>query len=372
MAENKNSALWYITIPGMLTTVQDSGRKGYQQYGMPVAGAMDAESYRLGQRLVGNVEMLGALECTVMGPSFRCEGTTVIAFTGADMEPKINGVAVPLNQAILVKDGDEVTTGLALTGVRMYIAVRGGIQVPTVNGSVATHCKSRIGGLEGRKLQKDDRLTVGSAETLENCFGVGESYISPVRRAGEGPIRVILGPQHARFTEEGRKTFFTAPYVITPTSDRMGYRLAGEALIHTSGADIISDGAVFGSIQVPSDGQPIILMADRQTTGGYTKIGTVITPDLPRLAQLPVESVIHFKEVSIEEAQQLYKEYKEAEETWLKVKTESGQSVAETLDGVASKQAVTRTEGFVNQGKIRHMEVVVNGQSYKVTVEERQ
>lgn len=317
MAIGKETTAWRITMPGMLTTVQDAGRIGYQQYGMPVAGAMDGESYRLGQRLVGNDTDMGALECTVMGPSFISEGPAVITFTGADMSPAVNGTPVPMNTPLAVAPGDEVTTGFASYGVRMYIAVRGGVRVTPVNGSVATHGKSGIGGFKGRKLQKDDVLTV--ARTVEvPQLHVDPDYEGPFN--GTTPIRVVLGPQHERFTKEARHTFFTSPYLITPTSDRMGYRLAGQALTHTDGADIISDGAVFGSIQVPSDGQPIILMADRQTTGGYTKIGTVITPDLPRLAQMPVETTIHFTEVTVEEAQALYREYKEREASWVQTK----------------------------------------------------
>lgn len=347
--------------PGFFTTIQDAGRTGYQQYGMPVAGAMDSESYLLGQRLVGNVPYnaarinakapatntatdlvqganqpsanptsaittatttkalgLSALECTYTPPTFTVvEGPCVVAFTGANMAPTVNGAPVPLNTPIRLHEGDTVSgapADPATAGLRLYIAVRGGFAVPTVNNSASTHTKAGIGGLEGRRLQAGDELTIGDSRRPPNldlgglpALAVSETYQVPYQK----PLllRVVLGPQADRFTEEAATILQRSSYTITPSSDRMGYRLEGEPLPHSNGADIISDGAVFGSIQVPHNGQPIILMADRQTTGGYTKIATVITPDLPRLAQAGPGKPITFTVISVAEAHRIYKDY---------------------------------------------------------------
>ena len=308
----------YINEPGMYTTIQDEGRVGFQQYGMPVAGPMDSESYLLGQALVGNVKPAGALECTLLPPTLTVKGTCIVAFTGADMEPTINDVQVPRYIPILCHDGDVISGGFSQCGVRMYIAFSGGIDVPEINGSVSTHTKAKIGGLEGRPLQAGDEIGIKSftRETLYVCdyYGEGHNLFNTAlyNRGGREchePLRVVLGDQAKHFTEKGIKTFSDNIYTLTVECDRMGFRLDGPEIERVDSADIISDGAVFGSIQVPSNGHPIVLMADRQTTGGYTKIGTIITADLPRLSQLPVGDGINFNLVSIEEAQDIYRAY---------------------------------------------------------------
>lgn len=342
--------------PGFFTTVQDIGRTHYQQYGMPVAGVMDSESYLLGQRLVGNVPYntsrvvtqtrplntsnasiatktgqptvtstvtekpigLSALECTYTPPTFTVtEGPCVVAFTGANMAPTVNGIPVSLNTPIRLHEGDIVSgspTDAATAGLRLYIAVRGGFDVPLVNASTSTHTKAGIGGLKGRRLQAGDELTIGDKRcpiTLDYgglpALTVAKEYQFPY----EKPLllRIVLGPQADSFTDEALTVLQQSRYTITPASDRMGYRLNGVPLAHKNGADIISDGAVFGSIQVPHNGQPIILMADRQTTGGYTKIATVITPDLPLIAQAGPGQTITFKIISVAEAHKIYKDY---------------------------------------------------------------
>lgn len=310
-------AFWQIEQPGFFTTIQDGGRAGCQQYGMPVAGAMDLESYELGQRLVGNPQNLGALECTVMGPTFTVKEPCVVAFTGALMAPAVNDVPVAMNEAVRLQSGDVVSSSFSTSGVRMYIAVRGGFDVPVINGSVTTHVKSKLGGYGGERLQKGHVLVLGD-ERVRACglnravipgYTVPAGYETPMARRTKQSIRLVLGPQADRFTADSYNILTSAPYEITASSDRMGYRLAGAKLDHVNGADIISDGAVFGSIQVPADGQPIILMADRQTTGGYTKIATVITPDLPILAQMGPGEMIQFEIISVEAAQAVYKEY---------------------------------------------------------------
>ena len=319
MALNKfENAVIHVDAPGMYTTIQDIGRVGYQQYGMPVAGPMDSESYLLGQALVGNTESVGALECTVLPPTLTVEGTCIVAFTGADMQPTINNVVVPRYIPFVCYEGDIISGGFSQCGVRMYIAFSGGIDVPEINGSVSTHTKAKIGGLEGRPLQAGDKFGIKSftRDTVHvyDYYGEGHNLFNTVlyNRGGREyhePLRVVLGEQAKHFTENGIKTFGSKIYTLTVQCDRMGFRLDGPIIEHVDSADIISDGAVFGSIQVPSDGNPIVLMADRQTTGGYTKIGTIITADLPRLSQLPVGDGIHFDIVSIEDAQDIYRTY---------------------------------------------------------------
>ena len=319
MALNEfENAVIHVDTPGMYTTIQDIGRTGYQQYGMPVAGPMDSESYLLGQALVGNVEPVGALECTLLPPTLTVKGTCIVAFTGADMQPTINNVVVPRYIPFICHEGDVISGGFSQCGVRMYIAFSGGIDVPEINGSVSTHTKAKIGGLEGRPLQAGDEIGIKSftRETVHVCdyYGEGNNLFNTAlyNRGGREchePLRVVLGDQAKHFTEKGIKTFSNNIYTLTVECDRMGFRLDGPVIEHVDSADIISDGAVFGSIQVPSNGHPIVLMADRQTTGGYTKIGTIITADLPRLSQLPVGDGINFNLVSIEEAQDIYRSY---------------------------------------------------------------
>ena len=319
MALNKfENTVIHVDAPGMYTTIQDIGRVGYQQYGMPVAGPMDSESYLLGQALIGNTEPVGALECTILPPTLTVKGTCIVAFTGADMQPTINNVVVPRYIPFVCHEGDVISGGFSQCGVRMYIAFSGGIDVPEINGSVSTHTKAKIGGLEGRPLQAGDEIGIKSftRDTVHVCdyYGEGHNLFNTVlyNRGGREchePLRVVLGEQAKHFTENGIKTFGSKIYTLTVQCDRMGFRLDGPIIEHVDSADIISDGAVFGSIQVPSDGNPIVLMADRQTTGGYTKIGTIITADLPRLSQLPVGDGIYFDIVSIEAAQDIYRSY---------------------------------------------------------------
>ena len=319
MAINEfNKLSIYVNAPGMYTTIQDKGRVGFQQYGMPVAGPMDSESYLLGQALVGNVETAGALECTLLPPTLTVKGTCIVAFTGADMEPTINSVRVPRYIPFVCHDGDVISGGFSQCGVRMYISFSGGIDVPSINGSVSTHTKAKIGGLEGRPLQKGDELGIKAftRDEVHVCDYRGEGHTlfntALYNRGGREchePLRVVLGDQAKHFTEKGIKTFSDNIYTLTVECDRMGFRLDGPEIEHVDSADIISDGAVFGSIQVPSNGHPIVLMADRQTTGGYTKIGTIITADLPRLSQLPVGDGINFNIVTIDEAQDIYRAY---------------------------------------------------------------
>lgn len=374
---------------GMLTTVQDEGRHGFQQYGMPVAGAMDTMSYAIGQALVGNETPLGALECTMMGPTLLCEDDVVIAFTGAHMDPKINGKVAPMYESIPCKKGDVISTAFAKDGVRMYISVAGGVQVEPINGSVSTHTKSKLGGHEGRGLKEGDQLDFGPQPFEYVARAFTDSAYMTSHWTLEEPIHVVYGPQDDAFTDAGKETFTTAVYELGSESDRMGFRFKGDPIEHKNGADIISDGTAFGSIQVPADGQPIVLMADRQTTGGYTKIATVISTDLPRLAQAQISSKIHFKAISVYEAQNIYREKIGALKKILDdIKEGKACSTTATAAGTIAAGAGAVGAGIASagvtsvgrvstatsapsvKGNTKALDVTVNGVTYQVTIEE--
>ena len=299
-----------VISPGVLTTVQDTGRFGHQAAGIPEAGAMDRASLRLANALVGNPEDAAALELTVFGGTFEFDGKGTIALTGADMRPFLNGNRMSMNTAVPVKAGDRLELGVASRGMRAYLAVSGGIDVPVVLGSRSTDLKSRLGGLEGRKLRAGDVLENGSrpqaaAELAEvqgtPCEPVLQRLAKATSPEGVTQIRFLFGPRDAMFAEDAKKTFTDSIYTLSAACDRMGYRLEGAAVPSLNGTDILSEGICFGSIQVPANGQPIVMMADHQTTGGYAKIGTVLSEDLPLLAQLGPGKRIHFMPVTLEE-----------------------------------------------------------------------
>ena len=299
-----------VISPGVLTTVQDTGRFGYQAAGIPEAGAMDRASLRLANALLGNPEDAAALELTIFGGTFEFDGEGTIALTGADMRPFLNGNRMSINTAVPVKAGDRLELGAASRGMRAYLAVSGGIDVPVVLGSRSTDLKSRLGGLEGRKLRAGDVLESGSrpqaaAELAEvqgtPCEPVLQRLAKATDPEGVTRIRFLFGPQDAMFAEDAKKTFTDSIYTLSAACDRMGYRLEGSQVPSLSGTDILSEGICFGSIQVPANGQPIVMMADHQTTGGYAKIGTVLSADLPLLAQLGPGKKIRFVPVTLED-----------------------------------------------------------------------
>lgn len=299
-----------IKMAGPLTTIQDKGRIEYQQSGMSVSGVMDDYSFRAANLLVGNQETEAVLECTLLGPTMEFTGDAVFAVTGATAQVKVNGQPSFIWRAIRVKAGDTVSFSMTTSGTRLYIAFAGGIDVPEVMGSKSTYMKAKVGGFEGRNLKVGDELQLSASEEALSKIVLKEasprmipSYYSEVT------LRAVLGPQDDCFTKAGINTFFGTPYQVTSDSDRMGYRLEGAVIEHKKGGDIISDGIVIGAVQVPGNGKPIILMADRQTTGGYTKIATVITADLPLVGQMRPGSFIRFQKVTVEEAQQVLKEY---------------------------------------------------------------
>ena len=294
-----------ITIlnPGLLTTVQDFGRTGYQQFGVPVSGAVDPRAMSIANILVDNSEDEAVLECTMMGPQIRFNAANVIAITGGDLGPTVDNQPIANYAAVRVEAGQTLRFNGLRSGCRAYIAFAGGLDIAPVMGSRSTYMKAKIGGFEGRKLQKDD--TIGFRKPNPDLRGLNVRHIWPefVPRA-EYIIRVVLGPQDDMFTEHGIDTFLNEAYIVTPEFDRMGCRLDGEVIEHKGeSGDIISDGIAFGAIQVPTAGKPIIMLSDRQTTGGYTKIANVISADFRILAQLKAGDRVRFVKVSVAAAQ---------------------------------------------------------------------
>lgn len=292
-----------VVQPGLLSTIQDLGRFGYQKYGISVSGAMDKQALRIGNLLVGNREDAAAIEMTFRGPILRLLTDLCVAFTGGELNPIVNGIPVPTWQSLALKEGDVISVpGPPKVGLRAYLSVSGGIDVPLVMGSRSTHLLSNLGGL-GRPLIKDDKLGVLCRTMVPNTVCLKADQI-PVY-SHEWILRVVFGPQDDYFTSAGKATFLSSVYQITPKANRMGYRLEGPRIEHSHGADILSDATPNGSIQVPGDGMPIILLADGQTTGGYAKIGGVISSDLNKLAQASPGDSVTFQRVELSRAHQI-------------------------------------------------------------------
>ena len=302
-------ATFKVIQSGLLTTVQDLGRYGYQQYGVPVSGAMDDYALRIANLLAGNNEGEACLEMTLLGPQLQVLADTVVAITGADLSPMLNNSSIPMWEAVVVGQGDTLSFPCPRRGCRSYLAVVGGIDVPRVMGSSSTYIKSHIGGFEGRALRAGDYLKGGRARPGILGRGLPPQFIPEYRNQSE--LRVMLGPQDDHFTENGIHTFLHSEYTISMEADRVGYRLQGPWIEHKTGADIISDGIPFGAVQVPRDGLPIVLLADRHTTGGYTKIAVVITADIPKLAQAKPGDEMRFLQITEAEAQRSLREYEQ-------------------------------------------------------------
>jgi biotin-dependent carboxylase-like uncharacterized protein len=292
----------HVVDPGLLTTVQDLGRFGYQRVGVPPSGPMDRAAFVLANRLVGNPDGAAGLECTIKGPRVEMRQAALVAVAGAPMGFTVNGQEAPAWTAVRVWPGDVLGFQMASTGCRAYLAVAGGLDVPLALGSRATYLRGRLGGLGGRALQKGDALGVGVGPP--GAAREGRTVPPGLRPAypAERECRVILGPQDDRFTADGIRAFLEGPYDVTPQADRMGYRLKGPQIAHARGHDIVSDGIPLGGIQVPGEGQPIVLLVDRQTTGGYTKIATVIGVDIGAIGQTRPGHRVRFRQVTLGEA----------------------------------------------------------------------
>lgn len=310
-----------VIRPGLMTTVQDRGRRGYQQYGITSGGAMDLFALRAANLLVGNDEGDAALEATLAGPTLRFERAAVIAVCGGDLSPAVDGVPLPMWRPALVPAGAVLAFGRPRGGCRAYIAAAGGFAVPPVLGSRSADLRAGLGGGFGRALRAGDRLPLGMPSPLAGRIAAelrgragGGAFAAAAWRlphsmlpgyAAEPVVRAVRGPHFGRFAPEAQEALFTVPMRVTPQSDRMGYRLEGPTLPLAETFEPISSAVSFGTVQVPPNGQPIVLMADRQPTGGYPVIAQVIRADLPLLAQLAPGKTLRFQEVSLQAAEEL-------------------------------------------------------------------
>ncbi|OIK16312.1 KipI antagonist [Bacillus sp. MUM 116] len=303
-----------VLHPGLLTTIQDLGRYGSQKFGVIVSGAMDSYSLRAANLLVGNKENEGALEITLFGTSLLFEEDRVIAITGGDLQAVIDGKKAATWRPILVRKGSVLQFKSAIHGCRAYVAFAGGIAVPEVMGSKSTYLRAGIGGFKGRALKKEDIIEFGEMSKLsQSIFTMWENlksnptwsvnYTKLVNLQQSQTIHVIRGSEFDCFDEKSKRRLFQEPFKLTTQADRMGYRIEGPQLSLEKKFELLSEGVTFGTIQVPPSGNPIVLMADRQTTGGYPKIGQIMTADLSSMAQLQPNAVIHFKEISHEDAE---------------------------------------------------------------------
>ena len=308
---------------GVLTTVQDLGRYGMQHVGVPVSGAMDAYSLRVANRLVGNDDEAAALEITLVGPLLAFHADTLVALCGGDLSPTIGGKRVPMRRPVSISRGSQLVFGECAAGCRAYLAVAGGIDVPEVLGSRSTYVRAAIGGVHGRALKSGDRLVAAKtsqhryAKLGESPMVVRDGFAAAHWSVQVNPERFLRRPQEIRFvagshwetlTLAARDLFTSENFRLGSASDRMGYRLEGarlEGAVGTERGTIASEAVAFGTIQLPADGNPIVLMADRQTIGGYPRIGEVASVDLSLLAQLKPGDKLAFRQISLPEAQDL-------------------------------------------------------------------
>lgn len=312
-----------VNKPGVCTTVQDWGRTGYLGSGFSPSGVVDIRAFVQANILVDNAPDAPVLEFCLAGPTLRFTTDTFIALTGADLSAKLDGKPIDTYTAIKVRHGQVLSFGAPRTGMFGYLAIAGGgVSVPSVMGSKSTNLKCKIGGYKGRALSAGDflRFETRTVEYLPNLkshkLANDDEFYGYARE--ELIIRAIPGPQADLFTTQGLSTFFSQPFTTTTKSDRMGYRLDGPEIETINGSDIVSDGIAFGAVQIPSHGRPIIMLADRQTTGGYAKIATIASVDIPKLVQAKPGRTIRFVPITVEEAQRLYRENLEREATLAK------------------------------------------------------
>jgi biotin-dependent carboxylase-like uncharacterized protein len=295
-----------------MTTLQDFGRTGYQRLGIPVSGALDAVSLRAANLLVGNPQGTGALEIAYQGPTLAIDAESVrVAFAGgsapvdvASEQDASSAQRVPPLQSTRLRKGQILRIGSLSGSAVGYLAVEGGFDIAPALGSQSTFARAGLGGQHGRTLRQGDLLPLNHerAEDRQECMLPSLDLAAPQR------FRVVLGPQDDYFTDEGKRTLLDSVYTVTPASDRMGMRLAGPPLEHAKGFNIVSDGIAPGSIQVPGNGLPIVLLADRQTTGGYPKIATVISADMPALGRLTPGAKVTFAAVDIAAAEAAHRQ----------------------------------------------------------------
>lgn len=291
-----------IISAGMLSTVQDLGRFKVMKNGFTQSGVMDAYSTKIANKLCKNDINAPVIEMTMLGITAKFKGEHIFAISGGIFDVSLNNKPVRTNKAHIAKDGDVLSIKGAKQGLRCYLAVAGGFDVPLFMGSASTNLKINVGGFNGRKLKAGDILKIGKADKIKNIEKrelPENTYNNPVR------VRVVLGPQDDMFSENDLMLFSKQQYTVTSDLDRMGIRLWGIALRGKEKLEIISDAITFGSIQITNSGMPIILMADHQTTGGYAKIATVISADLPKLAQVKPNDKISFEIIDIDTAEKI-------------------------------------------------------------------
>ncbi len=297
-----------VIQPGISTTVQDLGRTGRQRFGIPVSGAADPIALRAANIVVGNAEATAGLEIVLAGPTLEVAADSVrVAIAGGNAELEVHRadgtdpIRVRGLQSVRLARGDRVKAGASGGSVVAYLAIEGGLDIPPFQSSLSTYVRGGFGGLAGRALSAGDRLPLRQASAPERA----EVRLQGLELMPSQRIRIVLGPQDDYFTEEALRVLTGSPYTVSREADRMGFRLDGPALKHAKGFNIVSDGIAPGAIQVPGNGQPIILLADRQTTGGYPKIATVASVDLPALGRAGPGTVLRFEAIGVEEAQAL-------------------------------------------------------------------
>ncbi len=301
------SQILRVKSPGLHTTVQDLGRDGFADVGVPPSGALDAVALRLANALVGNDANAAALEILVSGPTLEVIADSLhVAFVGGSAGLSLEHAhqrSIPAGRSVHVKKGDVIKIGMIAGSSCGYLAMGGGIDVPRMLGSASTYTRGFLGGFEGRALRAGDALQGRRGAEHDE-----RELAAPLDSEFDAPIRVVLGPQDDHFTDAAVEAFFAGTYTVSAQADRMGFRLEGPELAHTKGYNIVSDGIVSGSIQVPGSGQPIVLMRDYQTIGGYPKIATVISPDISRLGRRSPGAKVRFVAVTRDDAEAIYRD----------------------------------------------------------------
>lgn len=304
-----------VIKPGLFTTIQDLGRYGFQKDGVVVSGAMDHYAHRLANYLVGNEDDAPTLEVTLIGPKLHFDVDAVISICGGNLSPSINGKPIPMWKSIFIKKKEVLQFGNIVHGARSYLAVSGGFHVPMVMNSASTYARGKFGGFYGRALQQHDTLTISPLSEFakrikEQLVRNGNSNWTVPHSTTYSPskIRVMKGRQFEKFSSINREHFLNSSYKIEANSDRMGYRFEGQSLFLSKKEEMLSEAVTFGTIQITTEGKPIILLADRQTTGGYPKIAQVASVDFPSLAQMKPGDIIKFELITVDEAQQLFRE----------------------------------------------------------------
>jgi antagonist of KipI len=316
-----------VLRPGLLTSIQDLGRFGYQKHGVIVSGAMDAYSLRIANLLVGNAEGEAALEITLMGPTLKIKQDTLLAITGGDLSPRIGEEPLPMWKSVFVKEGSILQFGACKSGCRSYLAVAGGFRIAEVMGSKSTYLRAGIGGYSGRALQEGDKLEYEESQTLSHrifhklkdtpssgsltaaSWYTGRGHIG--ERSPYVTVRAMRGSQFEHFDAHSKAELFDKPFRVAPQSDRMGYRLSGPVLKLAEPLEMVSEAVALGTVQAPPDGNPIILLADRQSVGGYPRIAQIAVVDIPVIAQMKPGEQVKLQEISPDEAERLFIEREE-------------------------------------------------------------